>query len=163
MTSTNWSPIPHASSRNAFPLVAGLAVALTLGAGVGVVAATYPRALGANAVPPVPATVTVTAEAAPAPTVTVPAPPVTSGRAAVVTPADRFADGTYLVGTEVEAGSYRSPGPVSGGNGHCYWARLRTDGVSKIVADQLTTGAARFTTRKGEYVQVAGCEFARSQ
>ncbi|WP_410661927.1 hypothetical protein [Amycolatopsis sp. lyj-84] len=161
MTSTNLSPIPHASSRNAFPLVAGLAVALTLGAGVGVVAATQPRVLDA-ATAPVPATVTVTAEATPAPTVTVPAPPVTSGRAVPATPANRFADGTYLVGTEVEAGSYRSPGPAPGGNGHCYWARLRTGGVSKILADQLTTGAARFTTRRGEYVQVAGCEFSLS-
>ncbi|GHH10958.1 hypothetical protein GCM10017790_20700 [Amycolatopsis oliviviridis] len=141
--------------------MAGLAVALTLGAGVGVVAATHPRAPGAGAAPAVPATVTVTAEAAPAPTVTIPAPPVTSGRAAAATPADRFADGTYLVGTDVEAGSYRSPGPAPGGNGHCYWARLRAVGASKIVADQLTTGAARFTARKGEYVQVAGCEFTR--
>lgn len=145
-----------------FPLLAGLAVALTLGAGVGVVAATMPKALGASALPMTPATVTVTAEAAPAPTVTVPAPPVTSGRAAPASAVNRFADGTYLVGTEVAAGSYRSPGPAPGGNGHCYWARLRPDGTSKIVADQLTTGAARFTTRKGEFVQVAGCEFTRA-
>ncbi|WP_410654775.1 hypothetical protein [Amycolatopsis sp. lyj-112] len=159
MRSTNWSPIPHAPSRNALPLLAGLAVALTLGAGVGVVAATSPRVTSAP--PVVPATVTVTAEAAPAPTVTVPAPPVTSGRAAPAGAVSRFADGTYLVGTEVAAGSYRSPGPAPGGNGHCYWARLRPDGTSKIVADQLTTGAARFTTRTGEFVQVAGCEFTR--
>ncbi|WP_245191938.1 hypothetical protein [Amycolatopsis azurea] len=161
MPSTNWSPTPHASSRNAFPLLAGLAVALTLGAGVGVVAATHPGSLDAATAPTAPATVTVTAEAAPAPTVTVPAPPVISGRAAVATPADRFADGTYLVGTEIEAGSYSSPGPAPGGNGHCYWARLRAVGASKIVADQLTTGVARFTARKGEYVQVAGCEFVQ--
>lgn len=29
------------------------------------------------------------------------------------------------------------------------------------LSDELTTGAARFTARKGEYVQVAGCEFTR--
>ncbi|EME53971.1 hypothetical protein [Amycolatopsis decaplanina] len=139
--------------------MAGLAVALTLGAGAGVVAATRPGEPGTA--PAVPVTVTVTAKAAPAPTVTVPAPPITSGRAAVATPADRFADGTYLVGSEIEAGSYRSPGPAPGGNGHCYWARLRPEATSKIVAGQLTTGAARFTARKGEYVQVAGCEFSR--
>ncbi|MFI7116416.1 hypothetical protein [Amycolatopsis sp. NPDC049868] len=140
--------------------MAALAVALTLGAGAGVVAATRPGEPAAA--PAAPATVTVTAEAAPAPTVTVPAPPVTSARAVIASPADRFADGTYLVGTEIRAGSYRSPGPAPGGNGHCYWARLRAEGTSKIVADQLTTGAARFTARKGEYVQVAGCEFTRS-
>ncbi|MFJ8911937.1 hypothetical protein [Amycolatopsis sp. NPDC102389] len=139
--------------------MAGLAVALTLGAGAGVVAAT--RQGEPVAPPAAPATVTVTAEAASAPTVTVPAPPVTSGRASVAAAAERFADGTYLVGTEIPAGSYRSPGPAPGGNGHCYWARLRPEGASKIVADQLTTGAARFTARKGEYVQVAGCEFTR--
>ncbi|WP_181777692.1 hypothetical protein [Amycolatopsis pittospori] len=139
-----------------------LAVALTLGAGVGVVAATTPRALDAGAPPPAPATVTVTASAAPAPTVTVPAPPVTSGRTTPADPAKRLTDGTYLVGTEAEAGSYRSPGPATGGNGHCYWARLRPNGTSKIVDDQLTTGPARFTARTGEYVQVAGCEFTRS-
>ncbi|MFD5095785.1 hypothetical protein ACFWMR_34640 [Amycolatopsis thailandensis] len=161
MPSTNWSPTPHASSRNAFPLVAGLTVALTLGAGVGVVAATHPRSPDTAAAPAAPATVTVTAEAAPAPTVTVPAPPVTSGHTAAATPADRFADGTYLVGADIEAGSYHSPGPAPDGNGHCYWARLRATGASKIVADQLTSGAARFAARKGEYVQVAGCEFTR--
>ncbi|AIG77969.1 Putative secreted protein [Amycolatopsis japonica] len=160
MAGANLSPIPHNSSRNAFPVVAGLAVALTLGAGTGVVAATRPGE--PVAAPATPATVTVTAEAAPAPTVTVPAPPVTSGRTAVAPLADRFADGTYLVGTDIRAGSYRSPGPAPGGNGHCYWARLRPEGASKIVADQLTTGAARFTARKGEYVQVAGCEFTRA-
>jgi hypothetical protein len=150
------SPTPSPAK---LPLVAGLSVALTLGAGVGVVATTSPRALPAVVTAPV--TVTVTASASPAPTVTVPAPPTTSGRAAPAGPVSRFADGTYLVGTDVEAGSYRSTGPAQGGNGHCYWARLRANGASKIVADELTTGAARFTARKGEYVQVAGCEFTR--
>lgn len=159
MPSRNRSLPPHTPSPAKLPLFAGLSVALTLGAGVGVVAATSPRALPPAAAAPV--TVTVTASASPAPTVTVPAPPGISGRAAPASPADRFADGTYLVGTDVAAGSYRSPGPAQGGNGHCYWARLRASGGSKIVADELTTGAARFTARKGEYVQVAGCEFTR--
>ncbi len=161
MTSTNWSPPPPTPSPAKPPLLAALSVALTLGAGVGVVAATLPRTVPAATLAAVPPTVTVTAGASPAPTVTVPAPPTTSGRAVPESPTNRFADGTYLVGTDVAAGSYRSPGPAPGGNGHCYWARLRPNGGSKIVADELTTGAARFTARKGEFVQVAGCEFTR--
>lgn len=159
MPSRSLSPTPPTPSPVKLPLLAGLSVALTLGAGVGVVAAISPRPLPPTA--SVPVTVTITASASPAPTVTVPAPPATSGRVAPAAPVSRFADGTYLVGTDVAAGSYRSPGPAPGGNGHCYWARLRASGGSKIVADELTTGAARFTTRKGEYVQVAGCEFTR--
>ncbi|MCG5434013.1 hypothetical protein LV457_17210 [Mycobacterium sp. MYCO198283] len=37
------------------------------------------------------------------------------------------ADGTYSVGTDIVAGTYRSAGPA--GDGTCYWKRLRGDAI----------------------------------
>jgi hypothetical protein len=51
-------------------------------------------------------------------------------------PQTSFADGTYVVGAHVAAGTYRAGG-TPGGN--CYWARLRdfSGSVSSIVANGL--------------------------
>ena len=65
-------------------------------------------------------------------------------------------DGTYLVGTDMEAGSYKSPG----GKG-CYWARLKDDSGQNIIANNLGDGPARFTAKKGEYVQISRCTFTK--
>lgn len=73
-----------------------------------------------------------------------------------VGPLTSVSEGTYLVGTDMEAGSYKSPG----GRG-CYWARLKDDSGSNIIANNLGDGPARFTAKKGEYVEIARCTFTK--
>lgn len=60
-------------------------------------------------------TITATAEA---PTPTSNEPPVPAGPATTIT-----ADGTYVVGTDISPGTYKSAGPASG-SPICSWARL---------------------------------------
>jgi hypothetical protein len=119
-----------------------------------------PTATSAPPVAPVgppPTTVTVTA-AAPARTVTktvtktVTTQPKTS-------PVNEFGDGTYLVGTDVAAGSYRSSGPRPGAVSACYWARLRDDSGQDIIANAFAQGPTRLTARAGEYLEINGCDF----
>jgi hypothetical protein len=64
-------------------------------------------------------------------------------------------DGTYLVGTDMEPGSYKT----SGGSG-CYWARMKSD-AGGIIANDFTEGPTRFTAKKGEYVKISGCKFTK--
>ena len=94
-----------------------------------------------------PAVTTVTAPPLPAVTVTY-TPPKPAG----------IGPGTYLVGTDMEPGSYKSVGTDRG----CYWARLRND-AGDIIANDLVNGPgpARFTARKGEFVQISMCEFVK--
>jgi hypothetical protein len=80
--------------------------------------------------------------------------PVTS--AAPAAPVTTLSDGVYLVGTDIEAGSYKSPGGYG-----CYWARMKDDAGDRIIANDLTDGPARFTAKKGEYVKVARCTFTK--
>lgn len=74
-------------------------------------------------------------------------------------PLTTVSDGTYLVGTDMAAGSYKSPGSTNG----CYWARLKDDSGRNIIANDLVSGPgpARFTAKKGEYVKVSLCTFTK--
>ncbi len=96
-------------------------------------------------------TVTVTAAPAPAKTVTVtktakPAPP-----AAV--PAAIQDDGTFLVGTDVAPGTYKSEG-----GGSCYWARLSdTTGDGIIVNGGFTTHQIVTIKRSDKAFQTSSC------
>lgn len=90
--------------------------------------------------PPSPLTPPSAGDAAPAPVApAAPAGPVTS-----------FGEGTYVVGTDIAAGTYRSTGPVSGGLGICYWERDKdTSGeFSSIIANDLGEGPATVTISK---------------
>ena len=51
-------------------------------------------------------------------------------------PATSFSDGTHVVGTDIEPGTYRSAGPSS-----CYWARL--SGFGGTTSDILANGNPR--------------------
>jgi len=90
---------------------------------------------GANTTSSTPgATVTVTATPAPGAkvTVTAPAEPAKTVTAQPAGPSDTIDDdGTWLVGSEVKPGTYRSQN-----FGDCYWARLRsTDGGINAIID----------------------------
>lgn len=91
--------------------------------------------VAAPTAPTVTTTATVTGAAAPAPpaqtvtvTVTPAAPPPPPG------PATSFADGTLVVGTDIQPGTYKAPNP----NGSCYFARLK--GTSGGFDDIITNG-----------------------
>jgi len=53
-------------------------------------------------------------------------------------------DGTYVVGSDIKPGIYRSDGPQGGLVTSCYWARLSgTSGEAKdIIANNATSGQA---------------------
>jgi hypothetical protein len=83
------------------------------------------KAAAAAAAPPVTATVTVTAAA---PTSAAPA---------------GIGDGTYVVGTDIKAGLYKTAGPAdTGGFANCYWERDRdlSGGMGSIIANDNTSG-----------------------
>lgn len=94
-------------------------------------------------------TVTVTAEPAPAETVTVKEtvtakPPKPAGPSGTID-----GDGTWLVGQDVKAGTYRAkPGP----DDNCYWARLKgTSGeLDDILANGNPTGPTVVTIRSSD-------------
>jgi hypothetical protein len=90
-------------------------------------------------------------------TSTAPAPAAVTITQGPPPPAAQFADGLYLVGTDITPGEYKSDGPGAGG--HCYWARLRDSAGSDIIANNLTEGPTRVTAVAGEYLEVSGCQF----
>ena len=57
-------------------------------------------------------------------------------------PKTTFGDGTYLVNTDIQPGTYKSSG-----TGQCYWARLSSaDGsLGSIIANDISNGAAVVT------------------
>ena len=59
-----------------------------------------------------------------------------------------FSDGTYVVGTEVKAGTYRA----LGGFGTCYWERLNGFGgtFDEIIANGLADGPTIVTIAKSD-------------
>lgn len=67
-------------------------------------------------------------------------------------------DGTYLVGTDVTPGVYKSGKPASG---NCYWARLKDDtgSIGDIIANNNSAGSSVVTIRKTDRMfQTSGCE-----
>jgi hypothetical protein len=64
-----------------------------------------------------------------------------------------FDDGTYLVGSDIAAGSYVAPGS-SGGD--CYWARLKP-GSNDIIDNYIGAGQVRVTVYSGELFNTQGC------
>ncbi|MFD3579771.1 hypothetical protein [Streptomyces sp. NPDC058644] len=70
-------------------------------------------------------------------------------------------DGTFVVGKEVKAGTYRTAGPADDAIGDCYWARLKsTSGdVADIIANGSTKGPATVTISPGDKAfQTTGCK-----
>lgn len=69
-------------------------------------------------------------------------------------------DGTYLVGRDIPAGTYTSPGPRPGATGVCIWQRLRdaTGEADGTIAGDITSGSAAVTVQPTDYaLKVTGC------
>jgi hypothetical protein len=86
------------------------------------------------------------------PDVTLPAdePPAPAG------PQTTFSEGTYLVGEDIKAGTYKT----TGGSDGCYWARSKNDSgeADAIIANDLGGGPSRVTVKKGEIFETNSCD-----
>jgi hypothetical protein len=67
-----------------------------------------------------------------------------------------FTDGVYEVGGEIEPGTYKTPGGAD-----CYYARLRSDDTSDIIANNSSTGPQTLRVRTTDkFVEFSGgCEW----
>jgi hypothetical protein len=110
-----------------------------------VVAAPAPPQAPQNGAPAIPAPVAPVDQATPK-IESVPTAPLTT-----------FGDGMYLVGTDIQAGSYKTSGPVSPVK-MGYWARMRNDSgeFDALIANSIINGPARVTVKAGEYLEVTG-------
>ncbi len=71
----------------------------------------------------------------------------TSNLARITTSSTRFGQGTFIVGTDIAPGTYRS----RGGDG-CYWQRLSsfTGGLNSIIANDNAVGSAIVTISRSD-------------
>ncbi|MCT7351309.1 hypothetical protein N4P33_03880 [Streptomyces sp. 15-116A] len=70
-------------------------------------------------------------------------------------------DGTFVVGEDIEPGTYRTSGPDDAAIPSCYWARLSgTSGeLDEIIANGNTEGPTTVTiSASDEAFQTSGCE-----
>lgn len=68
-------------------------------------------------------------------------------------------NGMWLVGTDIQPGTYRTPGPADSVLPNCYWERLRdaSGEFSAIIANGNATGPVSVTVLAGEYFASSGC------
>ena len=74
-------------------------------------------------------------------------------------PVDLFGPGTYLVGTDIQSGTYRTTGPSHSG-GSCYWSRLTdTSGdVDTTITDGSGQGPTTVTIKESDRAfSTSGC------
>jgi len=99
-------------------------------------------------------------EAGPRPTVTVTETTGDStGKDKKEGPADHFSgEGEYVVGEDIEAGTYRTAG-LEGGFG-CYWERAKdaSGEFGSIIANNNLQGPGRVTLHQGEYFKTNRCQ-----
>ncbi|MFF7227984.1 hypothetical protein [Streptomyces sioyaensis] len=108
--------------------------------------------------------------ARPAPTVTAPftAKPVqvwvgkpekAAGKPAVAGPGTTVGQGSYRVGEDIAAGTYRTGGPAASDIPLCHWARAKDSSgeTGSIIAHGTPRGPARVTVIKGETFETNGC------
>lgn len=74
-------------------------------------------------------------------------------------------DGNYLVGTDIKAGTYTTPGTGSTDElDSCYWERAKDDSqeLDSIIANDNITGQSRVTVHNGEMFNInGGCHWKR--
>lgn len=65
--------------------------------------------------------------------------------------------GTYLVGEDVKAGTYKTSGPT---DTMCYWSRNSNDSgeLDAIIANDILQGPGRVTLNKGEIFETNSCD-----
>jgi hypothetical protein len=163
-------PMPAAGKRpRRWPWVVGIVASLFVGVGIGSSGSGSASDTTSAQPQPLPTpsavvkTVTVPAPAAsPATVVKTVTKTVTAAAPAPAAPAAPAAgatiagDGTFLVGSDVRPGTYKSPTPDSG---NCYWARLSgSDSINGIIANNNSAGPSVVTIRKTDRMfESTGC------
>lgn len=126
-------------------------VSLFIGVGIGQ-PGHQPATAQATATP----TVTVTATITKTQTVTAaPKAPASTQPASTTIPGD----GTYQVGKDIPAGTYKSSGASASGAGDCYWERAKdaSGSMDSIIANNNSTGQSVVTVNAGEFFTTQGC------
>jgi hypothetical protein len=70
-----------------------------------------------------------------------------------------YGDGTYLVGVEIDPGTYKTTGPDKDSViPMCYWERAKNDSgeLGSIIANHNSEGPDRVTVKAGETVKFSG-------
>lgn len=79
--------------------------------------------------------------------------------------AGTFTDGVYLVGSDIQPGTYTTPGSQSGGK--CYWERMRDldNGARSIAGNDFFSGRGVVSVKSGDVaVKFAhGCTWAKKE
>jgi hypothetical protein len=70
-------------------------------------------------------------------------------------PVSEFADGLFVVGVDVQPGTYRTDGPNGSNSGGCYWSR--TGARDDVIANGVLNKPGTVTVQKGERIDSAGC------
>lgn len=76
-------------------------------------------------------------------------------------PLTTFGPGTYLVGEDIAAGSYKTKGPEQDASiAMCFWSRKKDDSGSfdSIIANEIVKGQGRVTIKKGEFFETSECQ-----
>ncbi|MFI0906246.1 hypothetical protein ACH4TE_22365 [Streptomyces sioyaensis] len=86
-------------------------------------------------------------------------PEKAAGKAAAAGPGTTVGQGSYLVGEDIAAGTYRTGGPAASDIPLCHWARAKDSSgeTGSIIASGTPQGPARVTVTKGETFQTHGC------
>lgn len=94
------------------------------------------------------------------------APSPDPSKSAARTSGAAVSDGTYLVGKDIPAGTYVTPGPRSTDLlDSCYWGRSKdsTGNLTSVIANDDITGPGRVTVKAGEVFKISGgCEWHRA-
>ncbi|MEX2971508.1 hypothetical protein [Streptomyces sp. C184] len=79
--------------------------------------------------------------------------------AAAAGPGTTVGQGSYLVGEDIAAGTYRTGGPAASDIPLCHWARAKDSSGERgsIIAHGTPRGPARVTVTKGETFETNGC------
>ncbi|MFC9229449.1 hypothetical protein ACFTZI_10860 [Streptomyces decoyicus] len=80
--------------------------------------------------------------------------------AAPAAPDAAVGQGSYLVGEDIAAGTYKTGGPAASDVPLCYWARAKDSSgeMGSIIANGTPQGPARVTVNKGETFETNGCK-----
>ena len=112
----------------------------------------------ARPAPAVTVTVTAKAKAAKAAAGKPKAAPEPAEKAAAE-PGEIIGQGSYLVGEDIAAGTYKTAGPSDSDLPLCYWARNKDSSgeMDSIIANGTPEGPSRITINKGETFETHGC------
>jgi hypothetical protein len=159
-----WVQVPQAAPptpRPRHPVVTHLLVAvIALGLGTAIGASGGKNGTNGAQAQAAPATAASSAPA-PKPTATKPtAATAAPSTAAAASSTSVPGDGQYLVGQDMQPGTYRTKGPAADSLGDCYWERDKDSSgdMNSIIANDNLAGSGIVTVDKGEVFKTTDCQ-----